>query len=124
LPKRAAVGDYRKVAAFLANFRDADRHREVALGQVLLDTAIEPLVLEVHDRIAVANRALQNSLRIVRRRGRDHLESRHPREPRLGILRMEQRAMDARARRRANHERTRGLAAVTVAQGSGSVDDL
>src|SRR5271156_6691214 len=73
LPERAAVGDYRKVAAFLANLRDSYRYREIALGQVFLDTAIEPLVLEIYDRIAVANRTLHQPLRVVRRCGRHQL---------------------------------------------------
>src|SRR6266446_49968 len=83
LAERAAIGDYRKIAAFLANLRDSNRHREIALGKIFLDASIEPLVLEVHDRVSVANRTLQNSFRVVRGRRRDHLQSRNASEPRL-----------------------------------------
>src|SRR5271168_1694039 len=55
LPERATISNDRKIGALLANLRDAERNRELAFRNILLEAAIEALMFEVHHRIAVAN---------------------------------------------------------------------
>ena len=50
----------------------ADRDEEVGvLGHLLLDPPVDPLVLEEHARVVVADRRLQQALRVGRERGAD-----------------------------------------------------
>src|SRR5207245_7725192 len=66
------------------------RHDFLALGELLLDTAIQPLVLEVEDRVVVADRRLDETLRVAGRRGGDDLQAGGVEERSLGGLRVEQ----------------------------------
>src|SRR3990172_313159 len=65
-----AVGDDRNVVAFARHIRLADRHEEVGvLGNDLLHPAVDPLLLEEHARVVVADGRLQQALRVGRKRG-------------------------------------------------------
>ena len=101
----------RSVPCF-ANVGNPDGHAEIALGKVLLEAAVEALVLEVDHRVIVADGAFQQSLGVVGRGRRDYLETGNAGEPGLGVLRMEDRAVNARSRRPPNHQRTRRASAV------------
>src|SRR3990170_707280 len=80
----------RDVRARAPHERLADRHEEVGvLGHELLDAPVDPLVLEEHDRVVVADRGLQQALRVARERRADHLQAGRVCEPRLGVERVE-----------------------------------
>ena len=119
-----AIGQKRRVVALAPDGGHADRHDLVTFGHRTLRAAIQILVLEVHDRIVVANGGLEQPFRVVRRRRRDDFQAGPVNEPRLGILRVIQPAADVAAARRADDDRHRGAAAVSIAQRRGLIDDL
>jgi len=65
-----AVRDDRDVVALALHLRLAERDGVVAFGHLALGV-VEHLALEHHHRIVVADRALEEPLRIVGRAGRD-----------------------------------------------------
>src|SRR6266516_2501422 len=90
LPQRGAVTDDGKMLAFACHPCLPDRRENFfALGQPFLDTPIQPLVLEIQDGIAIADRSLNEPLRVPDRRGIHNFEPRRVQERRLRVLRME-----------------------------------
>ena len=85
---------------------------------------VEHLALEEAHRVVVANRALEQALRVVRRARRDDLEARDVREPRLERLRVLRRELQRGAVRAAEHDRDVVLAARHVEQLRGRVEHL
>ena len=81
------VRDDRAMVAFALEIGHTDRHQVVLVRHLALGV-VEHLALEEAHRVVVANRALQQSLRIVWRTGRNDLETRHVGEPRLEGLRV------------------------------------
>src|SRR3954469_7197659 len=101
-----AVGDDRDVVAGPLDRRGADRDELLwILRDVLLDPAIQRLVLEEQARVVVADRGLQQPLRVRRERGAHDLDPTGVREPRLRVHRVEVRCPHAAAARRAQHHR-------------------
>src|SRR5262245_29073005 len=115
--EHGAVGHDRQVASLATHRRTADRNDVVLRGQVLLDPAVEELVLEVDDRIVVADGGLDQPLGVVRgRRGHD-LETGRVDEVHLRVLRMERAAAHAAAARATHHDGHPGAPAVAVLGG-------
>ena len=83
----------------------ADRHDVVLGRQLLLDPAVEELVLEEEHGVVVADRGLDQALRVVGRRRLHDLESRRVREVRLRVLGVERAAVHAAAGGAADDER-------------------
>ncbi len=101
-----APGDEREVVALARATRATPNGTVyVALGHLVLDAAVEVLVLEVEHRVLVADRLDQQALGVRRRRRADDLEARDVRERRLGVLRVERAAREAAARRAAHDDR-------------------
>src|SRR3990170_1651861 len=120
-----AVGDHGYVGPLALDIRRADRDQEVGvLGDDLLDAAVDPLVLEEHARIVVADRRLQQTLRVGRERRAHHLQPRCVCEPRLGVERVEARGAHPAAGGSSQHHRRRHAAPVVVAgqRGGGLVE--
>ena len=70
--------------------RLADRRENFfARGQLFLDPPIQPFVLEIQHGIVIADRGLDQALRVPDRRGIDDFEPGRVQERRLGILRVE-----------------------------------
>src|SRR6266508_2285110 len=107
-PQCRAVADDGKVFAFPRDPRLPDRRENLlALRQLLLDAPVEPFVLEVEDRIFVADRRLDQTLRIPHGRRVDDLEAGRVEECRFRILRMERPAANVTAAGAAHHHRRR-----------------
>ena len=86
--------------------------------------AVEILVLEVHHRVVVADRRLQQPLGVVCRRRRDHFQPGPMDEPGLRILRVIETAADIAAARRPDDDRYHRAAAIAEPQRRRLVDDL
>src|SRR6185503_7084188 len=70
LPHRGAVGDDRQVLPFPRRSRFTDRREDLfAFRQLVLDPAIQPLVLEIQHGVLIADRCLDEPLRVTHRRG-------------------------------------------------------
>ncbi len=99
--------------AFTGEARLANgRENLFSLGQLLLDPAVQPFVLEVEHRILIANRRLDEPFRVARGRRIHDLEAGRMQEGRLGILRMERTAAHIPAAGPAHHQRGRKASAV------------
>ena len=92
-------------------------HDVVLVGHLVLDPAVEVLVLEVEDRIVVADRRLQQSFRVVGGRRLDHLQARRVEEERLRVERVERPAADAAAGRTADDDWHAGAVAIPARRG-------
>src|SRR2546430_16884255 len=76
LPHRRTVGHDREVFPLACESRLADRsHDLLTLGELLLDAAIQPLVLEVENRVVVADRGLDQPLCAPARGGANDLQA-------------------------------------------------
>src|SRR2546427_13309461 len=82
------------------------------LFRSLLDATVQPLVLEVEDRIVVPDGRLDEALRVARGRGIHDLQPRGVEERRLGVLRMERPAAHVAPARPPHDERRREARAV------------
>src|SRR5262245_37593951 len=107
----------RQVAAFALHFGLPDRDDVVLLRHVVLDAAVQELVLEVQDRVVVPNRGLEESLRVVGGRGLDHLEAGRVPEVGFGIQRVERAAADTAAGRPAAEARAARAVPVPARRG-------
>src|SRR5437773_3245275 len=86
-PQRGAVTDDGKMLAFACHPRLPDRRENFfALGQLFLDTPIQPFVLEIQDGIVIADGSLNQPLRVPDRRGIHNFEPRRVQERRLRVL--------------------------------------
>src|SRR6266571_4250204 len=113
LPHRGPVGDDGQVPALASQPRLADGSEDLLLfRQRLLDPAVQPLVLEVDDRIVVPDGGLDQALRVPRGGGIHDLQARRVKEGRLRVLRMERTAPHVAAARAAHHDRGRETGAV------------
>ena len=112
-----AVGDDRQVVARAPDRALPMRHDVVLVRQVVLDPAVEVLVLEEEHRVVVADRRLEQALGVVGGRRLDHLEAGRVEEERLGVERVERPAADAAAARPADHHRHAGAVAVAARRG-------
>ena len=74
-------------------------------------------MFEIDDRIGIANRGLDQSLRVVRRRRADDLQARRVHEVHFRILRMERSAVNAAAARSANDDGNAGAPAIAALRG-------
>src|SRR6266566_3244378 len=75
-PQRRAVADDGKMLPFARDARLPDRRQNLfALRQLLLDTPVEPFVLEIEHGILVADRRLDETLGVPHRRRVDDLEA-------------------------------------------------
>ena len=119
-----AVGHERDVVSLASRRRDADRHDLVAFRHWTPGASVQVLVLEVHDRIVIADGGFQQSFRVVGGRRRHDLQPRTMDEPRFGVLRVIQAPADITATRRAHDNGHRCPAAVTVPERRRLVDDL
>ena len=117
-----AVGDHGHLLALAGDARLAERHRVLALGDLALDVAVEALVLEVADRVRVADRADQQALGVGGGRRRHDLQPRRLQEPGLRVLGVERAAGEAAARGQADDHRHRD--ALAVVELRGDVDEL
>src|SRR5437762_607557 len=89
-PQRGTVGNYGKMLPLARQARLADRRENFfARGQLFLDPPIQPFVLEIQHGIVIADRGLDQALRVPDRRGIDDFEPGRVQERRLGILRVE-----------------------------------
>ena len=115
------VSNNRKVAAFATDCRLADRDYVVVRRYFLFDLriAVQELVLEEQHRIFVANRSLDQALRVVGGRRLDHLQPGCIKEKRLDVLRVERAAVHASAARPTHDHRN--AYALTIAAGRGVV---
>src|SRR5258708_3470153 len=104
------------------NPRFSERNYVVVIGNFFFDSAVQILVLEEDDGIVIADRRLDQSLRIVGRRGTNHLQSGRVYKPHLRILRMKRSSMHIAAARTTQHERR--WSSPTVVRLRGHVDDL
>src|SRR6266581_927953 len=105
-PQRRAVADDGKMLPFARDARLPDRRQNLfALRQLLLDTPVEPLVLEIEHGILVADRRLDEALGVPHRRRVDDLEAGRVEECRFRILRMERPASNVAAAGAAHHHR-------------------
>ena len=102
--------DDRHVLARALHVGDAERDQELAVGHLALHRVVH-LVLDEDDRVVVADRRLQQALRVGRRRRQDDLEARHVRDPRLQRLAVLRGGASRRAERRAQRQRHLQLAA-------------
>ena len=93
----------RDVASLAQNPRAPERFR-ISLRHVALQL-VEALVLEEDDGVVIADRRLQEALRVGRCRGRDDLQARHPHQPRDGHLRVDGSEATACSDDRANDHR-------------------
>ena len=91
-------------------------------GHLALDVAVEPLVLQVADRVRVPDRADQQALGVGGGRRSHDLQPRRLQEPGLGVLRVEGTAGEAAAGRQPDHHRHRD--ALAVVQLGRDVDEL
>ena len=107
---------------FAHHFGLADGHGVLFGRQVLLDAAVEALVLEEEHRVVVADGGFDEALGVVGGGRAHHLQAGRADEPHLGILRMERAAVNAAARGRANHDGHGRVPAVAAL--GGEVDDL
>ena len=101
----------------------AERDEVLLVGHLALGV-VEHLALEHADRVVVADRALEQPLRVVRRAGRDDLEAGDVREPALPRLRVLRGELQRGAVRAAEHDRHLVLAARHVEHLRGGVHDL
>src|SRR3972149_5836527 len=83
------VGDDRDVAPRPLDVGPPDRDVVITLREFAFDMAVQVLVLEVEHGVRFADRRPDQTLRVVRRRGRYELQPRWMKEPRLDIGRME-----------------------------------
>src|SRR6266853_2968336 len=91
----------------------ADRRENLlALRQLLLDPAVEPLVLQVEHRILVADRCLDETLRVPHGCRIDDLEAGRVEKRRFRVLRMERPAANVAATRAAHHHGGRQSGAI------------
>ena len=86
-----AVGDDRRVAALPPDRRLADGHGVILAGDLFPDPGepVEALVFEEEHRVVVADRRLEQALRVVGRSRRHDLEAGHLAEPGFGVLGVE-----------------------------------
>src|SRR5277367_1689247 len=94
-----------EVAALPGDSRLAQGHDVIFGRNFFFDTPVEILVLAEDHRIVVANRGLDETLRVVGARGANHFQARRVDKPHLWILRVKWTAVDVAAARPANHER-------------------
>ena len=116
------VRDDRQVAALTHDVGLAQRHQHAvprAGGDLLLDAAVEELVLAEHDRIGVADRRPQHPVGIGRRRWAHDLEAGVMVEPRLHVLGVVRAAADPAAVGAAHDQRHRPPDAVVHLRGAG-----
>src|SRR6266568_5452966 len=114
LPHRGPVRDDGQVLPLAGDPRLADRSKDLLFfRQCLLDPPVQPLVLEVDDRIVVPDGGLDQALRVPRGGGIDDLQARRVKEGRLRILRVEGTAPHVAATGAAHHDRGREAGAVT-----------
>jgi hypothetical protein len=97
----------------------AEGHRVALVRHVVLDPAVEVLVLEVEDGVRILDGLDEETLRVGGGRRADHLQTRDVREARLGVLGMERAAREASARGEANRDRHRGAGSVALLGGDG-----
>ena len=91
----------RHVVAVAVNARLAEGNRVALVGHLVLDAAVEVLVLEVENRVRILDGGREEALRVRgRSRARD-LEARDVREARLRVLGVERPAGEAAAGRAA-----------------------
>ncbi len=121
-PHHGAISDDAEVAALARHAGFADRNGELLSRQVLLDAAVESLVLEKNHRVVVAHGGLDESLGIIGGSRADHFEAGRLDEPHLGVLRMEGPAVNAAAGGRAHHHGDGGVPAIAAL--GGKIDDL
>ena len=119
----ARIGDQRDVLAGPLDVRHAERDHVVLLGHRALD-AVQHLVLDEHDRVIVADRGLEQALRIVGRGGHDDVNAREMRPQRFEALRMVRGDGTTCATFGPDHHRDAGLAAEHVAVLGALVRDL
>src|SRR5258706_558382 len=99
-PECRAVADDGKMLPFTRGARLSDRGENLlALRQLLLDAAVEPFVLQVEHRILVADRCLDETLRVPHRRRKDDLQTRRGEERPLRALGWERPAANVAATR-------------------------
>jgi hypothetical protein len=105
----------------------------ILFRQVVLEATIEVLVLEIEYRVLVADGRLEQSLRVVGRRGFDHFQTRRVHEEGFRVEGVERTAPDARARRPADDHRqtdalpvaaVRGVVGEHVEPAGNEVDEL
>ena len=115
--------DDRHVAAGTADLRLPERHRVLAVGHVAV-LERQQVVVQVDDRVVVADRRRHQALGVGRRRRDDDLEpgdAHEQRAQRSGVL---ARPAGGEAEPGLEHERHRDLAAGHVAKAGALVDDL
>src|SRR5579883_1736505 len=113
-PDHGAVGHDGQVFAFPDDLGLADGHGVIGGRKVLLDLAVEALVLEEDDGVVVANCGLDEAFGIVGRRRRDDLQAGRLDEPHFRVLGMERAAVDTAARGSADHDRHGRVPAVAA----------
>src|SRR5882762_7323994 len=96
-----------QVFPFAAHYRFPDRQRVISGGNLSLDAPIQKLVLEKEHGIIVPHGGLQQSLRVIRGRGINHLQPRSVHEIHLRICRMKRSPVHTATRRPAHHHRSR-----------------
>ena len=122
LPKRAAVGDERHVAAAPPHCRQPDLHRGIVA--VLAFHRVERGVLEDEHRIGLLECGEQQALGVGDRRGRHDLDAGDVRVPHLERVRVLRRELAPAAGCHPHDERHAELAAGHVPQRRGVVEDL
>ena len=118
-----APGDQRDVAALALDVGHAERNEVFAFRHRAFH-AVERLRLDEHDRVVVANGRLEHALRVVRRRGINHVQAGDVAEHGFQRLRMLAAVALAGARRGADDQRHFGLRAAHVMPFRGLVADL
>ncbi len=102
--QHGAVREDGHVAAGADHVRRLEGHDVVAVGNLALRRAVDPLRLEEDDGIRVTDGREEQPLRVVRVGGDHDLEARHADERGLRVLRMIVTTADAAADRRSNHD--------------------
>ena len=125
-PHHLRPRDQRDVFALALDVGDADRDQVIACLGVghFPRRVVERLALDEHDRVVVADRGLQQALRVVRGRRHHDLEARHVRVEaleRLAVLRAD---LHRRTTRPAEHDRHVILPAAHLIDLRRVVDDL
>src|SRR6185295_1694232 len=99
--------DQGDVVALAVHPRLAERHRVALLRHLVLDAAVQVLVLEVEDGVGILDRLDEKALGVGRRGRADDLEAGDVREARLGVLGVEGAAGETAAGRKTNRDRHR-----------------
>src|SRR5579859_2215914 len=118
-PRKAA-----ELGALTAHDRRSDGQDVIAVGHLLRDEPVHLLVLEEQHRVGVANRRLQQAVRIGGHARHHHLQAGHVGVESLDRLRVVEPAVNPAAERRPDDHGHVPVAVGAVARARGLADDL